>query len=144
MSGRMNNRRLYCISNSYSQLMQLFYEIKIATAAVASANRLGLSDVAVMRSIASCYARCDRYREATPLLQKACELRSKLRKGDPASVAAVIGETERGHSSIDHLPSLEALGNELGDALRCRGLDLEALEVYQVGFFFSSWCSCYL
>ena len=104
------------------------YRMAVATAAVKSALRLGLNDVEVMYELATCYASCDRFREAIPLLRRAYELRARLEL-QPLALA-VEGS---GHGGTSHLPSEGTLANSLADALRCRGLDLEALEVYQVG-----------
>jgi tetratricopeptide (TPR) repeat protein len=102
------------------------YRMAAVAECIHQATSLGIDDIELLFQMSLAYAKCDRYKEASPLLHMAIELRQRMNDRIEAH-----GLTEMELSSNINIPSQETLMNCYGDAMKSQGKDLEALELYQ-------------
>jgi len=125
------------------------YRMSAVADCLKQALTLGLADVPILCAVAECYKQCDRLRECTKFLARAIELRDILEE-------AAMEQQRKDHlravqrgQRFDYfepeitfvtgligtqLPSGEGMRNTFAEALAAQGLDLDALDVYQVVF----------
>ena len=106
------------------------YRMAAVGESIKEAHGLGLDDVGLLFELSACYAKCDRYREATDLLRRAIELRGHLDRR--AAAGGPVGASAA--AAAAGLPSAETMRNCLADALKSQGYDLDALDMYQAVF----------
>mmetsp|Transcript_8052 Transcript_8052/g.9564 ORF Transcript_8052/g.9564 Transcript_8052/m.9564 type:complete len:276 (-) Transcript_8052:316-1143(-) len=102
------------------------YRMHAVAECITQAMSLGVDDISLLFQLSVAYAKCDRYKEASPLLHMAIQLRQQLNDRILSR-----GLTEMELSSNTSIPSIETLMNCYGDAMKSQGKDLEGLELYQ-------------